>query len=566
MTPKSSCLKNRALFGGCRFRLPVLDFFNVVLSVTGNTGRFLVMQRKEPVMSSVRRTNRLLAVSLLLLLPASALALDTAIVGPRALGMAGANVASVDNNAAQYYNPAAFGFFGQLEKGKRGHADTGDLGRKDWGVDIYAGGGYRLNNDMGQYLDDIAAIDYKALSQNGIQTESDLADLLNLVSDLNGLDQPGTAITGDVNGGLSLRVKHFGIGVRGYTQAAGQVIEIDTTNISVSSNNLATDNLATDIGTVTVNGFVADGLYTYFTTAQANALIARLQTQFNATLADAQLAVEKLDYMASQQGIDPNLSQNVTDTLTNLAPSTGTGGGSFDNNTTTVLLTGFGVAEVPLTYGFALNEHFSLGANLKWMRGRVYGNEVLVFDNNSSDTLSNSDENYEESDAFGLDLGLLARFGLFNVGVTGRNLNAPEFDGFTKTVLLSNGNTVTIDAPAVTIDPQVTAGVAFLPHPTLTFEVDYDLTRNETILRDYHTQNLALGLEWDAFRFLALRLGAYKNLAEDDIDWVYTAGLGLNLWALRIDVAGAMAEEKVQYDGEDTPVESKVAAQISVDF
>lgn len=37
---------------------------------------------------------------------------DSFVVGPRALGMGGTGVAAVDDLPAQYYNPAAFGFFG----------------------------------------------------------------------------------------------------------------------------------------------------------------------------------------------------------------------------------------------------------------------------------------------------------------------------------------------------------------------------------------------------------------------------------------------------------------------
>jgi hypothetical protein len=155
---------------------------------------------------------------------------------------------------------------------------------------------------------------------------------------------------------------------------------------------------------------------------------------------------------------------------------------------------------------------------------------------------------------------------MVNLGLVARNINAPSFDGPTVVTLLPDGTIKTTRFDDVTLDPQVAAGVAFIPLKTLTLEVDLDLTQNETTLQGYKTQNLSLGVEWDAFRFLALRGGIYRNLIESDIDWVYTAGLGLNLWAARLDVAGAFSNQKEEFDGEEIPKEVRVAAQLSVDF
>ena len=165
---------------------------------------------------------------------------------------------------------------------------------------------------------------------------------------------------------------------------------------------------------------------------------------------------------------------------------------------------------------------------------------------------------------------------MFNLGLVGRNLNAPTFDGFDQdvTVTRPDGTSFvqTMHADDVKVEPQVAAGVAFIPIQTLTLEVDCDLTKNETLLSnfgsgmEYHTQNLSAGLEWNAFHFLALRVGAYKNLAQSDIGTVYTAGLGLNLWAVRIDLAGAVAGQTAQYNGKDYPKETRLAAQLSADF
>lgn len=480
----------------------------------------------------------------------SAQAMDTFLVGPRAMGMAGANVASVDNNSAQYYNPAAFGFFGRHnEDDSKLDADTNNLGRKNFGFDVYAGGGWRINDNFGDYLTTLSDIDLDEL-ENGIQSESELADLVNLVASLNGIDEPGTGMTVDVNAGTSLRIKNFGIGVRGYTQANALVLDIDNQNLGL---NISPTDLRNGIENVdlSASSYESSQTYNFFDATTQASLVAQYGAE----------AVNRLNFFAIQENVDPALATDMTTTLVamnNSSSTSTTNPLSIDNNTTTVRMTGFGFVEVPLSYGYAINDNVSVGGNLKFMKGRVYGSQVLVFDDESNDILAKSDEHFKETTTFGLDLGVMARYSKFNFGLVGRNLNSPKFDGFTIPITL-----VPIDS--VTLKPQVTAGVAYIPWSTLTLEADYDITKNEGELFD--SQNLALGVEWDALRFLALRAGAMKNLAESDIGWIYTAGVGLNMWLVRLDIAGAASiGDTVDFDGNEVPKFTKVSAQASIDF
>lgn len=481
-----------------------------------------------------------------------ALALDSFMVGPRALGMAGANVASTSDTSAHYYNPAAFGFFGCRDgKGNKLACDNNNIGRKNWGMDLSATAGYKMHNDFGTYLDDLADIDHEQLSATGINTESDLRNLIDLVRDLDGLDEPGNAVTANLNTGLGVRFGNFAIGARAYAQANGQVLDIDETNLGISGGG----DLNTQIESIDLSA-APDGIQLFSPTQVDQLRSAGLSPT----------AIERLDFLARSEGVSSSQIQGTTDLLAQLAAQSLNGGGALEDNTTTVALRGFAVVEIPLSYGRAINDHWAVGANLKLMRGRVYGSDIIVFNQDSGDILAEVDEDFEESNNIGLDVGILGRYPMVNLGLVGRNLNAPTFDGFSKQKLLSTGALRPVQADSVTLDPQVTIGVAWIPTETLTLETNYDLTKNKTVFSGYDTQNLAFGLEWDAGRVLALRAGAYKNLAEKDIDWVYTAGLGLNLWGARFDLAAAMSEQKTSFDGDDLPNEAQLSAQLSLDF
>ncbi|MEF3255011.1 MAG: hypothetical protein K6348_05540, partial [Deferribacterales bacterium] len=99
---------------------------------------------------------KLIAMFAILMFGVSSYAIEFQPIGARQLGMGGTGVASTMDATAQYYNPAIFGFYGV--EGKR------TLEKKKFGINGQIGAGIRLNNDLGESLDELSKIDYDKIS------------------------------------------------------------------------------------------------------------------------------------------------------------------------------------------------------------------------------------------------------------------------------------------------------------------------------------------------------------------------------------------------------------------
>ena len=491
----------------------------------------------------------------------SATAREWTIVGPRALGMGGANVAVANDASAGYWNPGAFGFFK--------HKDGGEYGRRKWSAGVDVGFGAQVHEELGEILNNITQIDFET-----VNTETILADnvlnFLNLVNYLKEFDDnPDRALSVAMNGGLRVQASHYGIAGYVFSDisakgdldllnigpgATGDEFSIsdftNPANYGCSTPTCLSGTLPTTPETLTMDQ--QDELNDYLTT--------------NLTWTSTQSAnfINAIDNGLTQsKNKGQEIPVDIVDKIENLAgigDAAAGSGGPMENNESVLLFKGIAIAEIPVTYGYSITEDLALGTTIKYMKARVYHQDVKVFDTEFSDALSDATEDYKESQNFGIDLGLLYRFGDdLRVGLVGHNLNSPAFDMKS----LSGGNTDKIKEKA-----QLRGGIAYKPLSFVTLAMDYDLTKNDTTIPsgNYKSQNLGGGIEINLLKLLQLRAGAYQNLAESDIGMVYTAGLGLNLWLVNIDLGASLSSDSTSIDDKDIPKEVRAELALSALF
>jgi hypothetical protein len=188
---------------------------------------------------------------------------------------------------------------------------------------------------------------------------------------------------------------------------------------------------------------------------------------------------------------------------------------------------------------------FQLGLSPKYVELRTfqYTESVSGFEDDEFD----GDQYQTDKSGFNLDIGAAYAFGdekQWNAGVVVKNLIPMELDSAASRPELGE------EVRTLELNPMATAGIAHRSeYHVVTAEID--LTKKEAFGYEDDTQWLALGAEFDAFRYAQLRVGVRHNLASnDDNDGIeektqFTAGLGLNIVGVRLDIGALYSDADV---------------------
>ena len=482
------------------------------------------------------------AVSMVVVLGQISLASSFKILGTRPLGMGGAFVAVAEDSIAQYWNPAGFaiqkGLDIQIPLGVSMETTEGLINEVD---------------DLGEIAETVSEIQRKQSEGEDLDSEL-MREFTKSINELDDLNKSGLGLILDVNAGLNIRYGNLGIGVINITElAADPHLDLDNIGLGVSTGTVtdALNALCVDIRDDTEGD--SEGFLDSYPKLQE--LAQRIKNSLDAIgspdkgswdnqkIAEELVIAGKLARLSNDE-IEA-VANEIVEGLEQWAPL---GGAGFSDNETIVRLNGIMLFEVPVTFARELPwlKNLYVGGNFKFMHGTVGYAEFEVFsEEDLMESLYKDYKNYTKaSTTVGVDIGALydlkeslgARFGMVV-----RNLTYPSFSQ------PKQAKEAGLDK--YVIEPQVRIGVAYWPLNFITLSADLDLTNNKTVLPGYQSRMLSLGAEVNvlnrAWLNLALRGGFMDNLAES-YGGMFTAGLGLNIFHVNLDFAGAISTKSTR--------------------
>ncbi|MBA5764037.1 conjugal transfer protein TraF [Vibrio sp. 404] len=217
-----------------------------------------------------------------------------------------------------------------------------------------------------------------------------------------------------------------------------------------------------------------------------------------------------------------------------------TGGTALENaSKSTVQAVSVGVAEAGISlakYQTFMGQHISFGLTPKLQRVYTYVYEASLTNYDFKDLRDNS----QGETMFNMDAGFLWFYGPFRVGIAATNMISRDIQTQTITSAV-DGSKISY---AYEMSPQYTVGAGIVAD-YFTLSVDYDLKEEERYIGfNDNTQMLRVGAEVDLLRQLKLRAGWKKNLAYDNSDDTFTAGIGLSpLNLFQLDVGASYTNE-----------------------
>ncbi|NOH72771.1 conjugal transfer protein TraF [Vibrio pectenicida] len=235
---------------------------------------------------------------------------------------------------------------------------------------------------------------------------------------------------------------------------------------------------------------------------------------------------------------------------------TGANTGNSDLNTavnaelSAVNAVAIGVTEVGISlakYQTFLGQHISFGVSPKIQRIYTY---VYTANLNNYD-IKDVRDNGTGDTMFNIDAGFLwfrgpLRVGVSAMNIVSRDITTQELAAQTLTSKIDSSQSRTTPAVSYSykVRPQYTVGLGLVGDYSA-FSVDYDINEDEryTNFKD-NTQYVRVGGEVDIMRQLKLRAGWRRNLAYDNLDDTFTAGVGLSpLNLFQIDIGASYTNE-----------------------
>lgn len=470
------------------------------------------------------------------------------------VGIGGAGVARTTDASAAYWNPAGLAFY-----------------QKPFSAKLKAGAGVNINSSLAENVDKLGKMDINDLrnlsfSTTSLDTAANLtvsAQAVEFIGIVNDLDHHHGTLAVTPGGQLALQYRNFGVGVFAGSELGAYELS-DTANVRPGDPALTSiSTFATGIGAAAGRPAIP-----LFTAAQYSQITTAFQTS-GATAGQATAITDTLERQLTATGGNKSgqSAQQLAAAMTHMAQSFA-GGGSIEQNKTSIELRGLLLAEIPIAYGYKFDlgtlGQIGVGGAVKIMQGTAFASsEQVVTIKDSGDIVKKITDKRTDSINFGVDVGVLWRYAdMLNVGLVAKNLNSPEFDVPLFTPVDAN---VAVNR-TIKVEPQIRFGAALEPLSWLTLAADCDLTSNKTVLPGRESQNLGGGVDIHPLGWLALRLGMYANLAETSAGPVGTFGLSLGPQWLRLDLDGAMAFESAKYKDSSYPREAKVEFGLSTMF